>query len=178
MSKGAHLLYAAGMDARRKLMLITALSILAVPGCGGATEGEATQPAEAAEATELSATEGAETVEPADTCDEASISLVGRYMLTHYPGQDTLGPNGERPMGMSKEYDFGADSYTMDGYPPLRITGRYEELAREGARVQVRFFDTVFDGRPSEDRVLWLLFEGCGATLQMDGMTYARRPAE
>ncbi len=162
---------------RGPLTGITSLALLAALGCGGSTATEATETSDATEGGETSATEGAEPVPPADTCDEASIQLVGRYSLTRYPGQDAVGPNGERPLGMSKEYDFGADSYTMEGYPPLRITGRYEELSRDGARLEVRFYDTVFDGQPDEDRVLWLVFEDCGQTLQMDGMTYARQPA-
>ena len=174
MSKRRALLYAASMNARRTLTWMASLVLLAAPGCGGATEAEGAEPTE--EATEVSTTEGAEQVNPTDQCDPASILLVGRYSLTSYPGQDTLGPNGERPMGMSKEYDFGRNSYTMEGYPPLRITGRYEELAREGTRIQVRFYDTVFDGSPSADRVLWLQFDDCGTRFEMDGMTYSRRP--
>lgn len=173
MSNGRGLLYADEMTARRKLTLMASLFLLAAPGCGGATEAEGAEPR--AEATPVSTTEGAEQVNPTDQCDPASIQLVGRYSLTSYPGQDTVGPNGERPMGMSKEYDFGADSYTMEGYPPLRITGRYQELAREGTRIQVRFYDTVFDGQPSDDRVLWLQFDDCGTRFEMDGMTYSRR---
>ena len=162
---------------RGPLTLLPSLALLAALGCGGSSATETRETSDATEGGETSATEGAETMPPADTCDEASIPLVGRYSLTRYPGQDAVGPNGERPMGMSKEYDFGANSYTMEGYPPLRITGRYEELSRDGARLEVRFYDTVFDGQPDEDRVLWLVFEDCGQTLQMDGMTYVRRPA-
>lgn len=168
---------------RGPLTPLTSLALLVALGCGGSTatetaeSHEATATRDATEASEANATEGAENMPPTDTCDEASIRLVGHYSLTRYPGQDVVGPNGERPPGMSKEYDFGADSYTMEGYPPLRITGRYEELSRDGARVEVRFYDTVFDGQPNEDRVLWLVFEDCGQTLQMDGMTYVRRPA-
>jgi hypothetical protein len=109
-------------------------------------------------------------------CDEAAVTLTGRFSLTRYPGQDALGPNGERPMGMSKEYEFTRTSYTMEGYPPLRITGRYEVLERDGLRRRVRFYDTVFDGRPDAEREVWVVFEDCGAVLQMDGMTYERRP--
>jgi hypothetical protein len=168
---------------RGTLALLTSLTLLAGLGCGGPTapetaeSHEATATRDATEVSETRATEGAEIMPQTDACDEASIRLVGHYSLTRYPGQDVVGPNGERPMGMSKEYDFGADSYTMEGYPPLRITGRYEELSRDGARLEVRFYDTVFDGQPDEDRVLWLVFEDCGQTLQMDGMTYARQPA-
>lgn len=160
---------------RASRQLLLSLTMLAAPGCGGATTAESSEAAEPVEPGEAIATEGTEQVNPTDQCDPASIQLVGRYSLTSYPGQDTLGPNGERPMGMSKEYDFGSNSYTMEGYPPLRITGRYEELAREGTRIQVRFYDTVFDGSPSADRVLWLQFDDCGTRFEMDGMTYSRR---
>lgn len=177
MSNPVAVFYAASMLERRTLGLTFGLVTLAALGCGGSTAGEGSAPTEAGEAEETHATEGAEAVNPTDQCDPASIQLVGRYTLTSYPGQDTVGPNGERPMGMSKEYDFGANSYTMEGYPPLRITGRYEEVARDGLRIQVRFFDTVFDGRPSDDRVVWLTFDDCGTRFEMDGMTYSRRSA-
>ncbi|MCA9578136.1 MAG: hypothetical protein KC668_22035 [Myxococcales bacterium] len=113
-----------------------------------------------------------------DACDPSLVSLVGRFSLTRYPGQDDVGPNGERPLGMSKEYEFTGDAYTMEGYPPLRVTGRYEVLERDGLRQRVRFFDTVFDGQPDQDRELWIVFEDCGDTLQMDGMTYSRQANE
>lgn len=155
-------------------LVLGSFSVLACAGCGGGAAGEAVTSPQPAEVGEGGEPHGDET--PA--CDEAAITLVGRYSLTHYPGQDAVGPNGERPLGMSKDYDFGADSYTMEGYPPLRITGRYEVLERDGARMRVRFYDTVFDGSADADRELWLVFSDCGATLQMDGMTYARRVAE
>lgn len=160
-------------SARLGVALILFTSAL---GCGGTSAGEGSVEPESRPSDPAAAeSEGAETVNPTDQCDPASVQLVGRYSLTSYPGQDTVGPNGERPMGMSKEYDFGANSYTMEGYPPLRITGRYEEVGREGTRIQVRFFETVFDGRPADDRVLWLEFDDCGTRFVMDGMTYSRR---
>ena len=51
-------------------------------------------------------------------------------------------------------------------------------LERDGLRQRVRFFDTVFDGQPDQDRELWIVFEDCGDTLQMDGMTYSRQANE
>ena len=61
---------------------------------------EATATRDATEVSETRATEGAEIMPQTDACDEASIRLVGHYSLTRYPGQDVVGPNGERPMGV------------------------------------------------------------------------------
>jgi hypothetical protein len=139
------------------------------------TEGTADVPSEETRGDSRGATNDG-TGGTAAGCDEATLSLVGHFSLTRYPGQAAVGPNGERPIGMSKEYEFTRNSYTMEGYPPLRITGRYEVLERDGLRRRVRFYDTVFDGSPQSERELWVVFADCGAVLQMDGMTYARRP--
>ena len=157
----------------RRSRQCVALALLGLASCGGGGEtpqGPAAEPHAASEGDE-------QPTEGDGHCDPSSVTLVGRFSLTRYPGQDALGPNGERPLGMSKEYEFAADSYTMEGYPPLRITGRYEVLERAGLRLHVRFFDTVFDGTAEGERTLWLSFEECGDILQMDGLTYARRAA-
>ncbi|MFT5679219.1 MAG: hypothetical protein ACI8RZ_000123 [Myxococcota bacterium] len=114
--------------------------------------------------------------EPATVSSDSSTpSLVGQFSLTAYPGMDAVGPNGERPMPMSKDYTFTANTYTMDGYPPLTITGRYAVLTTEAERLQIRLTDTVFDGDPSPDREVWVDFSDGGKTLTMEGMTYTRQ---
>jgi hypothetical protein len=110
--------------------------------------------------------------EPAAVPTEAPApSLIGRFTLTAYPGMGAVGPGGEEPLPMAKDYTFTADSYTMDGYPPLTITGRYTVLEADGDRLKVRFTDTIFDGSPHPDQELWVELTDGGRTLQMEGMT-------
>ena len=47
-------------------------------------------------------------------------------------------------------------------------------LQTQEQRLEVAFTDTVFDGQPGEERTLWVTLSDCGATLVMEGMTYAR----
>ncbi|MFT4979762.1 MAG: hypothetical protein ACI8S6_005674 [Myxococcota bacterium] len=100
--------------------------------------------------------------------------LIGQFSLASYPGMDDVGPNGERPMPMSKDYTFTADTFTMEGYPPLTITGRYTVLTAENTRLQVKFTDTLFEGEPSADRTVWVTLSECGQAMEMDQMTYRR----
>ena len=101
-------------------------------------------------------------------------SLVGEFQLVDYPGRNDLGPDGTPPISMAKDYVFKASSYRMDGYPPLTITGDYEVLQVDGAKVRVRFYNTLFEGEPSADKELWVEFSDCGGTLVMEGMTYSK----
>ena len=101
-------------------------------------------------------------------------TLAGHFTLSRYPGQDAVGPNGERPMPMSKDYAFDQGHYQMNGYPPLTITGRYAVTAADGPKLKVRFTETIFDGHPNPDTEAWLTFADCGTAFEMDGMTYAR----
>lgn len=101
-------------------------------------------------------------------------SLSGSYTLTSYPGQDAVGPDGERPMAMSQDYLFASATYTMSGYPPLEVSGSYAVVEAEETRLQVRFFETIFDGSPLADQTKWLTFSRCGDTFEMDQMTYQR----
>ena len=101
-------------------------------------------------------------------------TLPGRFTLTDYPGRDAVGPNGERPMPMSKEYTFADGQYRMEGYPSLTITGRYAVAETDGTRVRLALTETIFDGTPKEDAEVWLAFSDCGKTMAMDGMTYRR----
>jgi len=101
-------------------------------------------------------------------------SLLGKFKLSRYPGQDDVGPNGERPMPMSKDYEFKDKTYRMDGYPPLLVSGSYEVLEVDGERVHVRFTKTVFDGNKRPDADKWLVFSDCGKSFTMDRMTYTR----
>jgi len=100
--------------------------------------------------------------------------LIGQFSLVSYPGMDAVGPNGERPMPMSKEYTFTADTFTMEGYPALTITGRYQVLTTEGERLRVQLTDTLFDGEAQEDRAVWVTLSECGQLMELDQMTYRR----
>ena len=100
--------------------------------------------------------------------------LPGQFTLTAYPGMDAVGPDGERPIGMSKEYTFEEDTWRMDGYPPLTITGRWALLKQEEGRVQVRLTGVVVDGQPAADEDVWMTFSACGQVMEMAGMTYQR----
>lgn len=102
------------------------------------------------------------------------FSLPGTYRLTDYPGRGVVGPNGEQPMQMAATYVFTGTAYEMDGYPPLTITGDYEVIEVDGARLHVRFVNTIFNGSPRDDRDVWLTFSDCGATLEMDRKTFSR----
>ena len=108
----------------------------------------------------------------ADACPLPS--LTGQFTLTRWPGSDAVGPDGERPMPMSKDYTFTDTTYTMEGYPSLTITGGYTVLSAEEGRLQVRFTDTIFDGSPQSDQTLWIEFSDCNQTMVMEGMTYRR----
>ena len=103
-------------------------------------------------------------------------SLLGKFKLSKYPGQDDVGPNGEKPMPMSKDYHFEVASYRMDGYPPLLVTGSYKVLKIDGPRMQVRFTDTIFDGNKRDDADKSVVFSDCGNSFVLDGMTYSRVP--
>jgi len=87
---------------------------------------------------------------------------------------DAVGPNGERPMPISKNYTFTDSTYVMEGYPELTITGSYSVLSVDEQRIQVLFTDTIFDGSSQPDTEQWLTFSDCGKTLEMEGMTYQR----
>jgi atypical dual specificity phosphatase len=109
-----------------------------------------------------------------EDCPNWAPTLVGSFQLIHYPGMKDVGPNGEDPMPMSKDYEFGAKTYTMSGYPPLEVSGSYKVLDREPKRLNIRFFDTIFDGSPQAEHTVWASFSSCGDQLEMDGMTYRR----
>lgn len=108
-----------------------------------------------------------------DGCEP--FSLDGAWRLTDYPGRGELGPNGERPIQMAMTYTFTPTTYEIDAYPPLTVTGSYEVVEVDGARVRLRFFDTIFNGSPRADREAWLTFTNCGAGFEMDNRTFTRR---
>ena len=101
-------------------------------------------------------------------------TLVGHFVLVDYPGKDDVGPNGERPIGMSKEYTFESSTYEMIGYPPLKITGHYEILEVDGVRMKVRFTKTNVDGSMTADHDRWIEFSRCGDQMKMEKMSYIR----
>ncbi|MFT5679738.1 MAG: hypothetical protein ACI8RZ_000643 [Myxococcota bacterium] len=112
--------------------------------------------------------------EPPMIADDCAPSLIGRFMLTGFPGMNDVGPNGERPIGISKEYTFTETDYRMEGYPELTITGRYKVVSTDGLAIQVRLTDTIFDGTSKDDREIPVVFSNCGKTMLMEGMTYQR----
>ena len=107
-----------------------------------------------------------------DGCEP--FSLDGSWRLTDYPGRGDVGPEGQRPIQMAMTYTFSPTTYEVDAYPPLTITGSYEVVEVDGARVRLRFFDTIFNGSPRDEHEAWLTFTGCGAGFEMDERTFTR----
>lgn len=123
--------------------------------------------------TEQPSTEPVQTEEP--ETERGACSLVGRFTLLDDGQPEVVGPEGQRPIGISKEYTFDPETYRMEGYPPLVITGRYRVAAWDGMRARVEWTATIFDGSPQDDRESWLTFTDCDH-FAMDGMSYGRVP--
>ena len=63
---------------------------------------------------------------------------------------DNQGPECEPQLHWSKTYTFFADGrFTMSGYPPLEVSGRFEFV--EGEPPRLRLYDRIFEGSPDQD---------------------------
>lgn len=158
----------------------TLAALLVALGCGGPQEpsGEATEP-ETTEQTQQAATQQAATEQAAteQSGEAGRCSLVGRFTLTD-DGQPDEGPNGEPVIGISKDYTFEAETYRMEGYPALTITGHYELSEWDGHQARIAWTQTVFDGEPRDPHESTITFTPDCDGFEMDGMTYARVPTE
>lgn len=104
-------------------------------------------------------------------------TLLGDWSLSWYEGQDYVGPNGERPIGMALNYSFKSDgTYTMDGYPPITERGRYAVKSRDGNTLTVHFSDRVSDGS-TQDQDVTYTFSDCATKVAIPGKIFTRTPA-
>lgn len=84
-------------------------------------------------------------------------------------------PNGRR-MGWFAEYTFRPDgTFSMTGYPPIAVSGRYKELARESMRVRVRLFEQKMGASAWPDGEVDFIFSTNGKSFRWGDREYRRR---
>ncbi len=97
--------------------------------------------------------------------------LLGKW---HGGGQGPDGPNGERGLGWSADYEFRADgSYTMTGYPQITVSGRIEVPERIDNRFHVRLINRMADGNLWGDYDEWVQLDAAGV-LHLEGKELRR----
>ncbi|MCA9622835.1 MAG: hypothetical protein KC731_27640, partial [Myxococcales bacterium] len=75
-------------------------------------------------------------------------------------------------------YRFDGQSYTADAYPTWPESGRFEILSVEGRRVELRFVDRVYDGKPDEPLTLSLELAEDGNSFRVDERTFQREDVD
>lgn len=97
--------------------------------------------------------------------------LLGQW---HGGGQGPDGPNGERGLGWSADYDLRADgTYTMTGYPQITVTGKLEVPERIDNRFHVRLTQRMADGNLWGDYDEWVELDAAGV-LHLEGKELRR----